>query len=126
MKKAEDVRIKRPHSGFVASSQGFVSAQTDRENKQVYEQALWETRELSDTKKRAETVIVQLKEALLAKEGLENRVKTLETQVRNSEEQVENLQRNLAAIKEVKAKMEKLLGEKTAKETPEVCKGIAK
>ena len=114
MKKSKDAHTERLHTGLSTSHKDFIPLGTDRGNEQIYQKALWETRELVDTRKRAENVTADLKEALLANERSENRVKTLETQLKRSEERVENLQRELAAIKEVKAEMEKLLGEKTA------------
>ena len=126
MKLAEDARTERLQTGLVASYKDLAATRTDRENENIYKEVLLETSDLMDTRKRAETAIAQLKEALLANDRSENRIMTLETQVKKSEEQVENLQRELAAIKEEKAKMEKLLGERTAMETPEAVKGVAK
>ena len=88
-KMAEDARKKRLQEVLVTFHKEFVSGGTDRENEQIYKEVLWETRELTDTRKRAETAIAELKEARSANEILEGRLK-------RSNEQVEKLQRELA------------------------------
>lgn len=121
IKIVEDARTEQLKPGLVAAHK-----ESAFENDNIYKEVLLEAKELTETRNRAETALKDLKEALLANDRSENKVETLETQLKKSEEQVENLQRELAAIKEEKAEMEKILGEKTAKETLEAGKAVAK
>lgn len=131
MKMTEDARMKRLQPGLVASHKELASTGTDRENEKIFKEVLLEERELWDTRKRAEAVTAELKQALLANGKLENMVKTLEnkvevleTQVKKSEEQTEKLERELALVREEKANKEKSVREKTAKEGPEAGKDV--
>ena len=119
MEMAEDARKERLQKHLASTGKSF-------ENVDFYREVLLESRDLMDTRKRAETALAELKEALLANGRLENKIKTLETQVKRPEERIEKLQRDLAVFREEKTEMEILLREKTAKETLEAGEGVAK
>lgn len=119
MKMAEDGRKERLQKDLASTGKSF-------ENVDFYREVLLESRDLVDTRKRAETALAELKEALLANGRLENKIKILEAQVKRSEELIEKLQRDSAVVGEKETEIEKSLREKTAKETPEVGEGVAK
>ncbi|CAD6566323.1 MAG: hypothetical protein ASARMPREDX12_008181 [Alectoria sarmentosa] len=118
---AEDAHTERLEQDLAAIQKELAFTKSDLEDVRFYEKILLQSRDkaacaLADANKRSKAADAEVKEALLANGKLENKCRTLEGQLNRANEQVEELQRELVLVREEKAKTEKLLVKKTAKE----------
>ena len=125
MQLVEEAPKERLKQDLKAAQRELASTKMDLENVQFYEKMLLQLRDLADANERAKTAHAELQEALLANGRLVSKFRTLEGRLKSADEQVEKLQRQVVTLMEEKAEMEKLLGQKTAKEMAEVDDGFA-